>query len=105
MRNYRSAQQNPGQRTGFQPVTADQQRPRRERVVLAERRGARMVRTCRGAGADRVGDTLVRGLMRAQLGLRASARVTLTALCVSILLLGKAFPALGEATVWGIRLN
>ena len=57
-------------RTGFRPVTTDQQRPRRERVVLAERRGARMVRTrVEVQEQTEVGDTLVRGLMRAQLGL------------------------------------
>ncbi len=87
-------------------MTTDQQRPRRERVVLAERRGARMVRTrVEVQEQTEVGDTLVRGLMRAQLGLALRLGVTLTALCVSIPLLGSAFPALGEATVWGIRLN
>ena len=44
--------------------------PRRERIVLSERRGARPVRTrVEVAEQSRVGEHLVRGLVRAQLGL------------------------------------
>ena len=46
------------------------ERPPRERVVLAHRRGARMVRTrVEVQEQTEVGDALVRGLVRAQLGL------------------------------------
>src|SRR6185436_18932677 len=46
------------------------ERPQRERVVLAHRRGARMVRTrVEVQEQTLVGDALVRGLVRAQLGL------------------------------------
>jgi hypothetical protein len=87
-------------------VTTDGQRPRRERVVLAQRRGARMVRTrVEVQEQTEVGDTLVRGLMRAQLGLALRLGVTLAALIVAIPLLGSLFPSIAEATVWGVRLN
>lgn len=87
-------------------MTTEGQRPRRERVVLAQRRGARMVRTrVEVQEQTEVGDTLVRGLMRAQLGLALRLGVTLTALIVAIPLLGSMFPSIAEATVWGVRLN
>ena len=45
-------------------------RPQRQRVVLAHRRGTRMVRTrVELQEQTEVGDALVRGLVRAQLGL------------------------------------
>ena len=53
--------------------------PPRQRVVLAHRRGARMVRTrVEVQEQTEVGDALVRGLVRAQLGLalRLAAVVT-----------------------------
>ena len=52
-----------------------------------------------------VGDALVRGLMRAQLGLALRLGVSLLVLIVAIPLLGTIFPALTEVTVLGIRLN
>ena len=52
-----------------------------------------------------VGDTLVRGLMRAQLGLALRLGGSLLVLALAIPLLGIAFPALGEITVFGIRLH
>ncbi|MFZ2239769.1 hypothetical protein GII30_21055 [Gordonia amarae] len=52
-----------------------------------------------------VGDTLVRGLMRAQLGLALRLGGALAALILSIPLLGSMFPTIAEATVWGVRLN
>ncbi len=54
-------------------MTSDE-RPQRERVVLAHRRGARMVRTrVEVQEQTQVGDALVRGLVRAQLGSGAAA--------------------------------
>lgn len=80
--------------------------PRRERVVLAQRRGARRVRTrVEVREQTEVGDALVRGLMRAQLGLALRLGVTTALLIASIPLLGTVFPTLGEATIAGIRLN
>lgn len=80
--------------------------PPRERVVLASRRGARTVRTrVEVQEQTEVGDTLVRGLMRAQLGLALRLGGSLLVLIVAIPLLGLAFPALGELTVLGIRLH
>lgn len=52
-----------------------------------------------------VGDALVRGLMRAQLGLALRLGVSLLVLIVAIPVLGTIFPALTEVTVLGIRLN
>ncbi|MGV9826921.1 MULTISPECIES: hypothetical protein [unclassified Gordonia (in: high G+C Gram-positive bacteria)] len=52
-----------------------------------------------------VGDALVRGLMRAQLGLALRLGAALTLLIVAIPLLGIVFPDLGEVTVLGVRLN
>ena len=80
--------------------------PRRERVVLARRRGARRVRTgVEVREQTEVGDALVRGLMRAQLGLALRLGVTTALLIASIPLLGTVFPTLSEATIAGIRLN
>ncbi|MCH5644042.1 hypothetical protein [Gordonia sp. ABSL49_1] len=80
--------------------------PPRERVVLASRRGARTVRTrVEVQEQTEVGDTLVRGLMRAQLGLALRLGGSLLVLIVAIPLLGLAFPSLGELTVFGIRLH
>lgn len=80
--------------------------PPRERVVLAARRGARTVRTrVEVQEQTEVGDTLVRGLMRAQLGLALRLGGSLLVLALAIPLLGIAFPALGEITVFGIRLH
>ncbi|MFW0794155.1 hypothetical protein AAFP30_10110 [Gordonia sp. CPCC 205515] len=80
--------------------------PRRERVVLGRRRGARVVRTrVEVQEQTEVGDALVRGLMRAQLGLALRLGLSVTAVIVAIPLLGTLFPALTTATVAGIRLN
>ncbi|GAB07919.1 hypothetical protein M2359_004561 [Gordonia amarae] len=87
-------------------MTTEGHRPRRERVVLSQRRGARMVRTrVEVQEQTEVGDTLVRGLMRAQLGLALRLGGALAALILSIPLLGSMFPTIAEATVWGVRLN
>ncbi|MDL9936968.1 hypothetical protein QSJ18_09470 [Gordonia sp. ABSL1-1] len=82
------------------------QPPARERVVLARRRGARTVRTrVEVQEQTEVGDALVRGLMRAQLGLALRLGISLMVVIVAIPLAGSIFPHLTEATAFGIRLS
>jgi hypothetical protein len=52
-----------------------------------------------------VGDALVRGLVRAQLGLALRLAAVVTCIVLAIPLLGNAFPALEDLTVFGIRAN
>jgi hypothetical protein len=52
-----------------------------------------------------VGDALVRGLVRAQLGLALRLATVVLCLIIAIPLLGNAFPALEALTVFGIRIN
>ena len=86
-------------------MTSDE-RPQRERVVLSQRRGARMVRTrVEVQEQTQVGDALVRGLVRAQLGLALRLAAVVVCAVVAIPLLNKAFPDLAAITVAGIRLN
>ncbi|ANW66276.1 hypothetical protein BCA37_24300 [Mycobacterium sp. djl-10] len=80
--------------------------PRRERIVLAHRRGARMVRTrVEVQEQTEVGDALVRGLVRAQLGLALRLAAVVVTVIVAIPLLGNAFPAFEQLTVFGIKIN
>lgn len=81
-------------------------RPQRERVILANRRGARVIRTrVEVQEQTRVGDALVRGLVRAQLGLALRlAAVAVCAVALIPLLLGL-FPQVDDVHVAGIRLN
>jgi hypothetical protein len=82
------------------------ERPQRERVVLAHRRGARMVRTrVEVQEQTQVGDALVRGLVRAQLGLALRLAIVVVCTVGAIPLLNAAFPDLAALTVFGIRLN
>ena len=82
------------------------ERPQRQRVVLAHRRGARMVRTrVEVQEQTQVGDALVRGLVRAQLGLALRLAVVVVCTVGAIPLLNAAFPDLAALTVFGIRLN
>ncbi|MGV0738915.1 hypothetical protein BA059_22520 [Mycolicibacterium sp. (ex Dasyatis americana)] len=82
------------------------ERPQRERVVLAHRRGARMVRTrVEVAEQTQVGDALVRGLVRTQLGLALRLALVLMSVVVALVLLNAAVPDLAALTVFGIRLN
>lgn len=76
----------------------------RERVVLAERRGARRVRTrVEVAEQTEIGAALIGGLIRAQLGLAASCALAIVALLAALpLLFG--VPAVAETVVLGIRL-
>lgn len=52
-----------------------------------------------------IGDALVRGLMRAQLGLALRLAVVVVSTIVAIPLLGNAFPAMEQLTLFGIRIN
>jgi hypothetical protein len=80
--------------------------PHRERVVLAHRRGARMVRTrVEVQEQTEVGDALVRGLVRAQLGLALRLATVVMSAVGAILLLSTAFPGLAELSVAGVRMN
>jgi hypothetical protein len=81
-------------------------RPPRERVILANRRGARVIRTrIEVQEQTQVGDALVRGLMRAQLGLALRlAAVVMCAVAAIPLLIGF-FPEIDDVQVAGIRLN
>ncbi|MEH3129889.1 hypothetical protein SAMN04488581_4174 [Mycolicibacterium neoaurum] len=75
----------------------------RQRVVLAHRRGARMVRTrVEVQEQTQVGDALVRGLVRAQLGLALRLSVVVVCAVGGILVLTAALP---DLTVLGMRLN
>ncbi|APE34120.1 hypothetical protein BOX37_09250 [Nocardia mangyaensis] len=80
------------------------QRPPRERVVLAQRRGARQVRTrTEVVEQTDLGAALIGGLIRAQLGLALRlALVTVAGFGALPLLFG--IDAIAEATVLGIRL-
>jgi hypothetical protein len=81
-------------------------RPHRERVVLAHRRGARMVRTrVEVQEQTQVGDALVRGLVRAQLGLALRLAAVVVCVVAAIPLLSAVFPDWAALTVVGIRLN
>lgn len=80
-------------------------RPERERVVLAKRRGARVVRTrVEVAEQTEVGEALIRGLMRAQLALAVRVAVVAVLVFGSIPLIAFAFPAFADAVVFGVRL-
>ena len=82
------------------------ERPQRQRVVLAHRRGARMVRTrVEVQEQTHVGDALVRGLVRAQLGLALRLALVVVGVVVGIVLLNALAPELAALTVFGIRLN
>lgn len=82
------------------------EKPQRERVVLAHRRGARMVHTrAEVQEQTQVGDAFVRGLVRAQLGLALRLAAVVICTVIAIPLLNAAFPDLGAVTVLGIRLN
>ncbi|MFC8178559.1 MULTISPECIES: membrane protein [Nocardiaceae] len=77
----------------------------RERVVLARRRGARIVRTrVEVQEHTEVGDAMVRGLVRAQLLLSIRLAVVTLAVLFSIPLLGLLVPAFSDAVVFGVRL-
>lgn len=80
--------------------------PRRERVVLSQRRGARPVRT-RAEVAEQtlVGEHLVRGLVRAQLGLALRIGLAVVLVFLAVPLVGVAVDEFASATLFGITLN
>lgn len=79
------------------------ERPQRQRVVLAHRRGARMVRTrVEVQEQTQVGDALVRGLVRAQLGLALRLGAVVVFAVAGIVVLNRAAP---DLMVFGMRLN
>ncbi|KDF01002.1 membrane protein [Mycolicibacterium aromaticivorans JS19b1 = JCM 16368] len=81
-------------------------RPQRERVVLAHRRGSRLVHTrVEVQEQTEVGDALVRGLVRAQLGLALRLAAVVAGGMAALPLLNAVFPELSAATIFGVRLN
>ncbi|WP_328392227.1 hypothetical protein [Nocardia sp. NBC_00416] len=79
-------------------------RPPRRRVVLAERRGARRVRTrVEVAEQTEIGAALIGGLVRAQLGLALSCGLALALVFAALPLLFRV-TAIAETVVLGIRL-
>lgn len=82
------------------------EKPVRQRVVLAHRRGARMVRTrIEVQEQTQVGDALVRGLMRAQLGLALRLAAVVVSAVAAVVLFTTAAPNLAALSIFGIRLN
>lgn len=82
------------------------ERPQRQRVVLAHRRGTRMVRTrVELQEQTEVGDALVRGLVRAQLGLALRLGALVLGAMAAMALLNSVFPAFSATTVFGFRPN
>ena len=80
--------------------------PPRERVVLAKRRGARMVRTrIEVQEQTEVGDAMIRGLVRAQLSLALRVAALVALLFGAIPLLMVVFPAARDAAVFGVRVS
>lgn len=81
-------------------------RPQRERVILANRRGARVIRTrIEVQEQTQVGDALVRGLVRAQLGLALRLAAVILCTVAAIPLAMGMFPDLSAVRLLGIRLN
>lgn len=81
-------------------------RPQRQRVVLSHRRGTRMVRTrVELQEQTDVGDALVRGLVRAQLGLALRLAALVVGGAVTLALSDSAFPALSALSPFGVRPN
>lgn len=86
-------------------MSTSAQPPPRERVVLAQRRGARVVRTrVEVQQHTEVGDAMVRGLVRAQLGLALRLALATVFLLGAIPVLFRLVPELSDVTVLGIRL-
>lgn len=79
------------------------ERPQRQRVVLAHRRGTRMVRTrVELQEQTEVGDALVRGLVRAQLGLALRLGALVLGAMATLAVSGSVFPAF---SAFGVRPN
>jgi hypothetical protein len=81
-------------------------RPERQRVILAHRRGTRMVHTrVEVAEQTGVGDALVRGLVRAQLGLAIRLALLTAGALAAVAVATTAVPGADSVAVAGIRLN
>ncbi|AOW94971.1 hypothetical protein BFN03_13635 [Rhodococcus sp. WMMA185] len=86
-------------------MSAPARTPRRERVVLAQRRGARILRTrVEVEEQTEVGDAMIRGLVRTQLGLAIRLALLTVCLLCSVPLVVFLFPALSDVSVLGVRL-
>jgi hypothetical protein len=84
---------------------ADGESRPRERVVLAQRRGARIVRTrVEVQEQTEVGDAMMRGLIRAQLAVAVRTAVVVVILLCSFPVFMALLPEVGELTVAGVRL-
>jgi hypothetical protein len=93
-------------RPGDWPAPMTSGRPQRERVVLAHRRGTRIVRTrAEVQEQTQVGDAFVRGLVRAQLGLALRLAAVVVSSVAAVPLVIGLFPEVAAITVFGIRLN
>jgi len=81
-------------------------RPARQRVVLAHRRGTRMVHTrVEVAEQTGVGDALVRGLVRAQFGLAIRLALLTVGALAAVALAITLIPGADSVEVAGIRLH
>ncbi|MBM7368033.1 hypothetical protein [Gordonia hydrophobica] len=88
------------------PDPARDRAPQRERVVLSQRRGARMVRTrVEVAEQTDIGEHLVRGLVRAQFGLSLRLGLAVISIFLAIPLIGATMHPFAEATLFGLPLN
>ena len=77
--------------------------PARERVVLAKRRGARMVRTrIEVEEQTEVGDAMIRGLVRAQFSLAVRVAALVALFFGAVPLLWAVFPRAADAALFGI---
>ncbi|MGU3432170.1 hypothetical protein ACNHUS_04060 [Actinomycetes bacterium M1A6_2h] len=86
-------------------MSADGESRPRERVVLAQRRGARIVRTrVEVQEQTEVGDAMMRGLIRAQLAVAVRTAVVVVVLLCSFPVFMAVLPNVGELTVGGVRL-
>ncbi|GGG21989.1 membrane protein [Rhodococcoides trifolii] len=86
-------------------MSADGASRPRERVVLAQRRGARIVRTrVEVQEQTEVGDAMIRGLIRAQLAVAMRTAVVVVVLLCLFPVLMAVLPEVGELTVAGVRL-
>ncbi|MGO4618259.1 hypothetical protein AB4305_33085 [Nocardia sp. 2YAB30] len=80
------------------------QRPVRQRVVLSQRRGARRVRTrVEVAEQTGIGEALIGGLIRAQLGLALRLGLVTVAVLCALPVLFQIGPV-GSVVVLGVRL-
>ncbi|MEV4128558.1 hypothetical protein [Nocardia sp. NPDC049707] len=85
-------------------MTTPQQRPTRQRVVLAERRGARRVRTrTEVVEQTEIGEALIGGLIRAQLGLAVRAGLVMVLVLCSLPMLFR-LGSVGSFVLLGVRL-